>query len=43
MEKADLLHYEVETPDGINLIMFRDGSVTYSAKIRKKNKNKVRF
>ena len=36
MEKADLLYFEVEDPDGINLIMFRDSSVTFSAKIRKK-------
>ena len=43
-EKADFLYFEVEAPNGINLIMFRDGSVTFSTKIRKENKkNKVHF
>ena len=41
MEKADFLYFEAEAPDRINLIMFRDSSVTFSAKIRKQNK--VRF
>ena len=36
MEKTDILYFEVEALDGINLIMFRDRSVTFSAK-------KVRF
>ena len=39
MEKADSLYLEVEPPPhGINLIIFRDSSVTFSAKI---TKNKV--
>ena len=44
MEKADFLYFEVEAPNGINLIMFWDISVIFSAKIRKnkrKDKNKV--
>ena len=36
MEKADCLYFEIEDPNVINLIMFRDSSVTFSAKIRKK-------
>ena len=36
MEKADFLYFEVEAPNGINLITFRHSSVTFSAKIRKK-------
>ena len=36
MEKADFLYFEVEAPNMINLIMFWDRSVTFSAKIRKK-------
>ena len=36
IEKADFLYFEVEAPNWINLIMFRDSSVTFSAKIRKK-------
>ena len=36
MEKADFLYFEVEDSNGINLIMFRDISVTFSAKNRKK-------
>ena len=36
MEKADFLYFEVEAPNGINLIMFLDNSLTFSAKIRKK-------
>ena len=35
MEKADFLYFEVEASNGIILIMFRDSSVTFSAKIRK--------
>ena len=35
MEKADFLYFEVEALNGINVIMFRDTSVTFSAKIRK--------
>ena len=41
MEKADFLYFEVEAPNGINLIMFRDSNVTFSAKNQKKIK--VRF
>ena len=33
MEKANFLYFEVEAPNGINLIMFRDSSMTFSAKI----------
>ena len=33
MEKADFLYFEVEAPNGINLIMFRDSSVTFAEKI----------
>ena len=36
MEKADFSYFEVEAPNGIILIMFRDSSMTFSAKIRKK-------
>ena len=36
MGKADFLYFEVEAPNGINLIMFRNSSLTFSAKIRKK-------
>ena len=32
----DLFYFEFEAPNGINLIMFRDSSVTFSANIRKK-------
>ena len=39
--KAYFLYFEVEAPKGINLVMFRDSNVTFSAKIRKKIK--VRF
>ena len=42
MEKADFLYFEIEAPNGINLIMFRDSSVTFSAKIRTKIKNKIK-
>ena len=35
MEKADF-YFEVEEPKGINLIMFRDSYVTFSAKVREK-------
>ena len=37
MGKADFLYFEVEPPPPmeINLIKFRDSSVTFSAKIRK--------
>ena len=35
MEKADFLYFEVEAPNGIDLIMFRDSSVTLSDKKRK--------
>ena len=35
MEKANFLYFEVEAPNGINFIIFRDSSVTFSAKIRK--------
>ena len=38
MEKADFLYFKVEAPSGINLVMFRDSSMTFSAKIRKKIK-----
>ena len=38
MEKAD---FEFEALNGINVIMFQNSSVTFSTKIRKKNK--VRF
>ena len=41
MWKADFLYFEVKAPKGINLIMFGDSSVIFSAKIRKKIK--VRF
>ena len=37
MKKADFLYFEVEAPSGINLIMFMDGSVIFSAKMREKN------
>ena len=37
MEKVNFLYF-VETPNGISLIMFRDISVNFSAKIRKKKK-----
>ena len=40
MEKADFLYFEVEAPNGINLIMFRDSSVTF---LQKPEKIKVRF
>ena len=40
MEKADFLYFEFKTPNGISLIMFRDCSVTFSAKIKKNKKNK---
>ena len=33
MEKADFLYFEVEDPNEINLITFRDSSVIVSAKI----------
>ena len=36
MEKADFLYFEVEATNGINLIMFRDSSVTFSAKTKQK-------
>ena len=36
MDKVDFLYSEVQAPNGIKLIMFRDSSVTFSAKIRKK-------
>ena len=36
MGKADFLYFEVEAAKGINLIMFRNSSLTFSAKIRKK-------
>ena len=36
MEKADFLYFEVEAPKRINLIMFMDISMTFSAKIRKR-------
>ena len=36
MEKADYLYFKGEAPNGTNLIMFRDSSVTLSAKFRKK-------
>ena len=38
MEKVDFLCFEVEAPNGINLIMFRDSSMTFSAKNQKKIK-----
>ena len=38
MGKADFLYIEVENPKGINLIMFRDSSVTFTAKIIQKEK-----
>ena len=38
MEKAEFLYFEVEAPNGINLILFRNSSLTFSAKIRKKIK-----
>ena len=34
MEKPDFSYFEVEDPNGINLIMSRDSTVTFSAKIR---------
>ena len=33
IQKADFLYFEVEAPYGINIIVFRDSSVTCSAKI----------
>ena len=36
-EKADFLYFEVEDPNEISIIMFRESSVTSSAEIRKKN------
>ena len=39
--RTALLYFEFEAPNGINLIMFRDNSTAFSAKIRKKIK--VRF
>ena len=40
MGKASFLYFEVETPKGINLIMFRNSNLTFSAK---SEKNRVRF
>ena len=34
MEKADFLYFEVEDPKGTDLIMFRESSMTFSAKMR---------
>ena len=36
MEKPDFLYFEFEAPNRISLIVFRDSSVKFSAKIRKK-------
>ena len=41
LDKADFLYFEVKAPNGINLIMLRDSSVTFSAKNQKNIK--VRF
>ena len=41
MEKADFLYFELEAPNGINLIMFRDSNVTFFCK--KSEKIKVHF
>ena len=38
MEKADFLYFEVEGPNGINLIMFGDSSLTFFCKNQKKIK-----
>ena len=38
MEKADFLYFEVEAPNEIHLIMFRDSSLTFPAKNQKKLK-----
>ena len=38
MEKADLLYFEVEAPNGINVIKLQDRSGTFSAKVRQKKK-----
>ena len=40
MEKANFLYFEVEAPNGINLIMFLESSVTFSAKIKTKKQKK---
>ena len=34
--ESGLLYFEVDAPNGINLFMFRNSSVTFSANIRKK-------
>ena len=34
MENANFLYFEVEAPKGINLIMFRESSMTFSANMR---------
>ena len=38
MDKADILYFQIQAPNGIILIMFRDSSVTFSAKIKRKIK-----
>ena len=42
MEKAVFSYLEVESPNGINLIMFRDSSVTFAKISKKKKKKKIR-
>ena len=39
MEKADFYTFEFDAPNRINLIIFRDNRVTFSAKIRKKDQS----
>ena len=36
IEKADFLYFEVKAPNEANLMTFRESSVTFSAKIKKK-------
>ena len=37
MERADFLYFEAEAPNGINLVMFQDISMTFPAENRKNN------
>ena len=43
MEKSDFLYFNVEAPKGINLIMFSDGSMVFSAEMKFKKKKSSEF